>query len=219
MTPLPDYDATYRGEPTTPGAGRAPWNIGEPQPAIAALITAGQVLSPVLDAGCGVGETTLDLAGRGYDVLGVDSSPTAVAQARSAATERGIPAEFAVADITTFSGHDRRFATVIDSTLFHSLPVDKRPDYLTAIARAARPAAVLHMLVFDRRGPLRPGSGPNAVTEEELREAVNPHWDVDSIEPSTIHAWTPPTFTADIDRDQHGRAQFPAFLLRAHQPG
>jgi len=45
MTSLPDYDATYRGEPSTPGGGRPPWNIGEPQPAIAMLIDAGQVLS------------------------------------------------------------------------------------------------------------------------------------------------------------------------------
>jgi len=130
-----------------------------------------------------------------------------------------VSAEFAVADITTCTGHDRHFATIIDSTLFHSLPVEKRSDYLTAIARAARPAAVLHVLVFDRRCPLRPGSGPNAVTEVELREAVSPHWEVDSIEPSTIHAWTAPAFTAEIDRDQLGRARFPAFLLRAHHPG
>ncbi len=156
---------------------------------------------------------------RDYNVLGVDSSPTAIEQARHAADQRGVHAEFAVADITAFTGHDHHFATVIDSTLFHSLPVEKRPDYLAAIARAARPAAALHILVFDRRGPMRPGSGPNAVTETELREAVSPHWTVDSIEPSTIRAWTPPTFTSEIDRDEHGRARFPAFLLRAHRPG
>lgn len=217
MTSLPDYDATYRGEPSTPGAGRVPWNIGEPQPAITALIVEGQVSSPVLDAGCGVGETTLTLAARGYDVLGVDSSPTAIDQARSAAARRGVDAEFAVADITTLAGHDGRFATVIDSTLFHSLPVDKRSDYLAAVARAARPEAVLHVLVFDRRGPMRPGAGPNAVDRAELHEAVTAHWHVDSIEPSAIHAWTPPKFTPELHRDEHGRAVFPAFLLGAHR--
>lgn len=222
MSRLPDYDAVYRGKPIAAAAAQVPWNIGEPQPAIAALITAGQITSPVLDAGCGVGQTAIELAGQGYQVLGVDSSPAAIEQARRAAQQRGAATEstveFVVADITAFTGYDGHFATIIDSTLFHSIPVDKRPDYLAAIAHAARPGAVLHVLVFDRRAPLRPGSGPNAVTEPELREAVSPHWTVDAITPSSIHAWTPPDFTADIDRDEQGRARFPAFLLHAHLP-
>lgn len=82
MTSLPDYDDTYR-QASAPEPQRVPWNIGEPQPAIAALIEAGKVTSPVLDAGCGIGETTLELARRGYTVLGVDSSPTAIAHARA----------------------------------------------------------------------------------------------------------------------------------------
>ncbi len=86
------------------------------------------------------------------------------------------------------------------------------------MARAARRDAVLHVLVFDRRGPMRPGAGPNAVDEAELHEAVSAHWHIDSIEPSAIHAWTPPGFTTEVHRDEQGRAVFPAFLLRAHRP-
>ena len=163
MTQLPNFNAIYQGQPVTPAATRVPWNIGEPQPAIAALIAGGQVSSPVLDAGCGI-------------------------------------------------------ATIIDSTLFHSLALEQRDGYLRAITQAARPGATLHMLVFDRRAPLRPGSGPQAVDETELREAISPHWTIDAITPSSIHAWTPEGFAAPIDRDAQGRALFPAFLLRAHLP-
>ncbi|MBA3905284.1 MAG: class I SAM-dependent methyltransferase [Pseudonocardiales bacterium] len=218
VTQLPDFDATYQGRPVTPSATRVPWNIGEPQPAIAALIAAGQVSSPVLDAGCGIGETAIELGARGYEVVGIDTSPAAIAQARRTAQERGVAVEFVVADITTFGGYDGHFATVIDSTLFHSLAIDQRAGYLAAIARAARQGATLDMLVFDRRAPLRPGSGPNAVDETELRDAVGPHWTVDAITPSSIHAWTPQGFAAPLDRDEQGRALFPAFLLRAHLP-
>lgn len=216
MTQLPDFDATHQDRPVTPAATRVPWNIGEPQPPIAALIAGGQVSSPVLDAGCGIGETATELAAQGHAVVGIDASSTAIAQARQAAQQRDLVVEFVVDDITTFGGYDGHFATVIDSTLFHSLAVEQRDEYLRAIARAARPGATLHMLVFDRCAPLRPGSGPHAVDETELREAVSRHWTIDAITPSSIHAWTPEGFAAPIDRDDQGRALFPAFLLRAH---
>ena len=52
--------------------GPPPWNIGEPQPELAALIAAGKVRSDVLDAGCGVAELSLALAADGYTVVGID---------------------------------------------------------------------------------------------------------------------------------------------------
>lgn len=53
---------------------------------------------------------------------GVDLSPTAIAAATKAAADRALSnASFQQADITTFSGFDRRFNTVIDSTLFMRL--------------------------------------------------------------------------------------------------
>ncbi|HWN34296.1 MAG TPA: methyltransferase domain-containing protein, partial [Pseudonocardia sp.] len=79
-----DYDAIYAGLAVAPGSDGVPWNIGEPQPAIAALIDVGRVRGEVLDAGCGVGETALYLAARGYVVVGLDLSPTAIGQARHA---------------------------------------------------------------------------------------------------------------------------------------
>lgn len=58
------------GQPIADAAARVPRNIGEPQPAIADLITAGQTTSPVLDAGCGVGQTAVELAGQDHQVMG-----------------------------------------------------------------------------------------------------------------------------------------------------
>ena len=58
--------------------GPAPWNIGEPQPELAALIRAGKVRSDVLDAGCGYAELSLTLAADGYSVHGIDLAPTAI---------------------------------------------------------------------------------------------------------------------------------------------
>jgi 2-polyprenyl-3-methyl-5-hydroxy-6-metoxy-1,4-benzoquinol methylase len=98
-----DWDSAYREQGEFEGP--PPWNIGEPQPELAALIAAGKFRSDVLDAGCGFAELSLALAAQGYTVVGIDLTPTAVAAATKAAAERGLTtASFAQADITDFTG-------------------------------------------------------------------------------------------------------------------
>lgn len=74
-----DWDSAYREQAHFDGP--PPWNIGEPQPELAALIEQGKFRSDVLDAGCGFAELSLALAARGYTVVGIDLTPTAVAAA------------------------------------------------------------------------------------------------------------------------------------------
>ena len=131
------------------GDDRPPWSIGEPQPEIAALIEEGKFHGDVLDAGCGEAAVSLYLAERGFTTVGLDLSPTAIDMARKEAVRRGLTnASFEVADITSFTGYDRRFGTIVDSTLFHSMPVEQRDAYQHSIARAAAPGASYFVLVF-----------------------------------------------------------------------
>ena len=217
---LPDWDDAYREQGTFEGP--PPWNIGEPQPDLAALIAAGKVRSDVLDAGCGVAELSLSLAADGYTVVGIDNSPTAVAAATKAAQERGLStASFERADITEFSGYDGRFNTVIDSTLFHSLPIEGRDGYLSAVHRAAAPGAGYYVLVFAKGAfPAEWDTKPNEVDEDELRSAVSKYWEVDDIRPAYIHANIPSGPEGPFprhDRDNKGRMMLPAYLLTAHK--
>jgi SAM-dependent methyltransferase len=217
-----DWDSAYRNDSDFPGP--PPWNIGEQQPELAALISAGKIRSDVLDAGCGHAELSLSLASDGYTVVGLDISPTAIAVANRAAQQRNLrTASFAQADITSFTGYDGRFNTVVDSTLFHSLPVDVRHDYLHAVQRAAAPGARYYVLVFaDGAFPAELENTPNAVSEYELRDAVAAHWTVDDIRPAFIHANMPsgpgaPFELPSHDYDGKGRMMLPAFLLTAHK--
>jgi SAM-dependent methyltransferase len=219
-----DWDGAYRGEAEFDGP--PPWNIGEPQPELAALIEAGMFRSDVLDAGCGFAELSLELAARGYTVVGIDLTPTAVAAATKAAAERGLSnASFIRADITSFTGYDGRFNTVVDSTLFHSLPVDGRDGYLGSVHRAAAPGASYFVLVFAKGAfPAEMETGPNEVDEDELREAVSRYWEIDEIRPAFIHANMPDVPNAPFqmpphERDAKGRMKLPAFLLTAHKAG
>ena len=127
-----NWDSAYRGEGDFDGP--PPWNIGEPQPELATLINAGKFRSDVLDAGCGFAELSLALAADGYTVVGIDLTPTAIAAATKAAQDRGLSnATFVQDDITSFTGFDGTFNTVVDSTLFHSLPVEGRDGYLHSV--------------------------------------------------------------------------------------
>lgn len=217
-----DWDSAYREQAHFDGP--PPWNIGEPQPELAALIEQGKFRSDVLDAGCGFAELSLALAARGYTVVGIDLTPTAVAAATRAAAERGLPtASFVQADITSFTGYDGRFATVVDSTLFHSLPVEGRDGYLRSIHRAAAPGASLFILVFAKGAfPAEMQPKPNEVDEDELRAAVGKYWAIDEIRLSFIVSNVPQIADAPFEfpaheRDERGRMKMPAYLLTAHK--
>jgi SAM-dependent methyltransferase len=221
-----DWDDAYQEQ--GPFEGPPPWNIGEPQPELAALIRAGEIRSDVLDAGCGYAELSLALAAEGHTVVGIELTPTAVAAATKAAQDRGLSnATFVKDDITSFTGFDGRFNTIIDSTLFHSLPVESRDDYLRSVSRAAAPGAIYYILVFANGAfPAEMDSGPNTVTEDELREAVSKHWEIDEIRPAIIHAKMGAALPPDapfempaFENDEKGRQKMPAFLLTAHKSG
>ena len=218
------FESAYRADSPEMGLGnRPPWSIGTAQPEIAALIDAGRFHGDVLDAGCGEAATALELAERGFTTVGLDQSPTAIELARAEAVRRGLAkASFDVADISAFTGYDNRFGTIVDSTLFHSMPVELREGYQQSIVRAAAPGASYFILVFD--STTMPKDTPvNAVTEQELRDVVGKYWVIDEIRPARIHANVAENFTgfqnfagADIRDEGNGRKSVRAWLLAAH---
>ena len=222
-TPQDMFESAYRGDAPEFTGVRPPWSIGAPQPEIAALIDAGRFHGEVLDAGCGEAAVSFHLAERGFTTVGLDLAPTGIELARAEAARRGLTTcTFEVADISDFTGFDGRFGTIVDSTLFHSMPVELRDGYQRSIARAAAPGASYFVLVFDATG--MPSDGPvNPVTADELRDVVSKYWEIDEIRPARIHA-NFPAGIGDIEafagtgvRDEGGdRKSMPAWLLSAH---
>jgi 2-heptyl-1-hydroxyquinolin-4(1H)-one methyltransferase len=221
-----EFETAYRGESAQFGEGtRPPWSIGAPQPELAALIEQGKFHGDVLDVGCGEAAISLALAERGYTTVGLDLSPTAIDLARREAERRGLSnVSFEVADISDFTGFPPgsagRFGTIVDSTLFHSIPVEAREGYQQSISRAAAPGASYFALVFDKaavpEGPI------NAVTADELREAVSKYWVVDEIRPARLYAKVNlpegielPLFV-DVRDEPNGLKSVGGWLLSAH---
>ncbi|GLE53943.1 class I SAM-dependent methyltransferase [Mycobacterium montefiorense] len=211
-----DWDAAYRQE------APPPWSIGRPQPKLASLIDQGKVRGEVLDAGCGHAALALDLAARGYPVVGLDASATAVDAA--AAAEQGLTtATFTQADVTDFGGYDGRFATILDSGLFHALAPEGRQGYLRSISRAAAPGATLYILAFaaGALGEQNGVPGPRGFTESELRDAVSTLWQVDGIRAAKVYG-NDASLDAELPNAEHdgeGHFMVPGLLLSAHKPG
>ena len=215
-----EFETAYRGESTMFGDGaRPPWSIGAPQPELAALIEQGKFHGDVLDVGCGEAAISLALAERGYTTVGLDLSPTAIDLARREAEKRDLTnVTFEVADISSFTGYDGRFGTIVDSTLFHSIPVEAREGYQQSISRAAAPGASYFALVFDKaavpEGPI------NAVTADELREAVSKYWIVDEIRPARLYANLPEVPSGlpfiNVRDEANGLKSVGGWLLSAH---
>lgn len=190
------WDASYRDGP-------APWDTGRPQPAIVRLASADGFAGTVLDAGCGTGENALHIASLGLPVLGVDVAGTAVAIARAKADERGIEAEFALADALRLERLARRFQTVLDCGLFHSFDGDEWPGYVASLASVTESGGTLYVLCFRDDGP---DTGPHPVTREDLTGSFSPGkgWNVAAIEPdratTRYHDDGTPVWLATIKR-------------------
>src|SRR5436305_817626 len=171
-------------------AGKAPWDIGKPQPPFVEV--ADQVKSPVLDAGCGTGDTALYFAARGHRVTGIDFLEEPLKRARQKAAERGVAVEFLNKNALTLGEWDERFNSAIDSGLFHVFSDDDRRRYVQGLACVINPGGRLFLMCFS---DAEPGTeGPRRVSRQELADAFADGWAVESVRPVRIEI--NPEFTA-----------------------
>lgn len=170
------FEASYSGTPV--------WDIGRSQPAIAALVEAGEVEGSVLDVGCGTGEHVLFLRERGYEAWGIDASSRAIAKAEAKAKERAVAgAVFRTANALDLAVLGRTFDTILDSGVFHVFNDADRPRYAQSLAAVTHPGSVYFALVFSDREPSRWG-GPRRVQEADFARTFAEGWRVAYVKPS-----------------------------------
>src|SRR5262249_32326571 len=172
MTAIPNrstFEAAY--------SGVAPWDIGRPQKQFIAI--ADQIRGSVLDAGCGTGDISLFLAGRGCTVTGIDYLEEPIRRAKLKAADRGASATFLVQDATKLTEWNEQFDNAVDSGLFHVFSDDDRKKYVAGLAHVLKPSGRVFLMCFSNE---EPGTqGPRRVSEQELRDAFAQGWQIESI--------------------------------------
>ena len=109
--------------------------------------------------GCGVGRETIQVAKKGFNVIGVDFSPAAIQKARKRARKEGIEVEFIVDDLTNLQHTSGTFDLVMDFGAFNDLSQNARNLYMKNVLPLIKPGAHYVMFSFDKM------LHPNEVTE------------------------------------------------------
>jgi SAM-dependent methyltransferase len=116
----------------------------------------------MLDAGCGTGKYSVELARRGYVVTGLDASTQLVATAQRRASDTSIPVSFTVGDILALPAAPSYDGILCRGVLNDLIDEHNRQEAFFAFARALRPKGVLILDVREwhqtlrrkRRGPV-----------------------------------------------------------------
>jgi SAM-dependent methyltransferase len=130
-----------------------PWNNEQPPELLMELVKSGQVKPDrALDLGCGLGNYAIWLAGLGFEVVGVDGSPTAIKIAKQNANKKEVRCRFLVADLTgDWPDLGGQFDFVYDWGLLHHIPHEQRQTYVQNVHRVLKPKGKYASLCFNEK--------------------------------------------------------------------
>jgi ubiquinone/menaquinone biosynthesis C-methylase UbiE len=140
-------------------AERAAWDR------ILDLVLAGRGALDVLDAGCGTGFLSLELAARGHRVTGVDFAPAMIAEARRKAVAAALAVRFEEADAERLPFAPASFDLVISRHVLWTLPHPEAA--IDEWIRVLRPGGRLVVVDSQLEGGARLPSRENARTSPE----------------------------------------------------
>ena len=171
-----------------------PWNATQYQSGYSFVWEYGRDLVPlldpqpgerILDAGCGTGQLTAQIAAAGAEVVGIDSSPAMIEQAR-----RNVPGlRFEVHDLCDLP-FEAEFDAVFSNAVLHW--VRRAEDAAASMARALKPGGRL-VLEMGGKGNVRAVLG---ASDRALR-------DLGISDPERYHPWFYPSiaeYSAILER-------------------
>ncbi len=151
-----------------------PWDRGDVSPALTHWLESG-VLQPcqILVPGCGRGYEVVELARRGFDVVGVDVAPAAVAGLQRRLVDLGFAAQVVCADLLKWEP-EQTFDAIYEQTCLCAIAPAVWPVYGRQLRRWLRPDGSLFALFMQTHAP---GGPPYHCDIGHMRELFEEsHW-------------------------------------------
>jgi 2-polyprenyl-3-methyl-5-hydroxy-6-metoxy-1,4-benzoquinol methylase len=184
-----------------------PWNMEKPPKLLVELVESGKVQPcRVIDLGCGVGNYAMYLAGKGFDVTGVDISPKAVEIANENAKKKSLTCNFQVADIVEgLNEFGQTWDFAYDWGVLHHILPEQRQHYVRNVNRILNPKGIYLSVSFSEKDSgfacsgkfrkTRIGSVLYFSSEEELQKLFEPYFQIIEIKTVEIEGkFTPHVF-------------------------
>ncbi len=176
--PLVFFNSVYQNIP--------PWDIGAPQPAMAALIETYPPANPILDLGCGTGDLAIYLAKLGHEIVGIDFVESAIKNAQDKAAslpnETNQSISFRVADALKPSTLDEKFGAVFDSGFYHLFDPDQCEQLIDEVASILRPHGGYYLHEFAIEFPVPNVPRQISINEIKTRFTVEKGWCIKEIQ-------------------------------------
>lgn len=166
-------------------AGTTRWDLGQPAPPFISLLDSPDAPLPgrIAVLGSGRGHDALYFAAHGFDVVGFDYAPSAIAAAMTLAKQQGLTAQFFQRDIFSLStDFANSFDYVLEHTCFCAIALKHRPAYVQLVRSLLRPQGELVALFWTHA---RSGGPPFGTTLEEIRRLFAADFEISALEPVT----------------------------------
>jgi SAM-dependent methyltransferase len=167
-----------------------PWNIESPPKALVKLVESGYIQPcKTIDMGCGAGNYAVYLASVGFDVTGVDISPSAIALAEANAKQKGVKCRFVAADVLDrLAAISETFEFAYDWSLLHHIFPNDRKLYVETVHRLLTPGGKYLSVCFSEKDIGFGGTGRFRMTslgtelyfssEDELRDLFGLYFEI-----------------------------------------
>jgi cyclopropane fatty-acyl-phospholipid synthase-like methyltransferase len=134
---------------------KIPWNIETPPDLLKKVVdTHLDKTSKIIELGCGAGNYVIYLAGKGFDVMGVDISPKAIDIANNSMNEKGVKCKFVVSNVLSdMTEIIDNYDFAYDWELLHHIFPEDREKYINNVYRLLKPGGAYLSVFFSEESP------------------------------------------------------------------
>ena len=164
-------------------SGDTPWDVGQPDFNLIEVVTETPVpICKVLDIGCGTGDNSIWLAGKGFQVVGTDTSDIALEKARERASHANVECDFLLVDFLKKNIQGAPFGFAFDRGCFHSFSSENdRRRFAENVATHLEEAG-LWLTIAGNADERRQGPGPPQRSARDIVLAVEPSFEILSLQ-------------------------------------